>query len=91
MRFHNGAPFTSKDVAFSIDKLQNDKRSLQGAYVQGIEVETAELTMIPKASVHVDGEDVKQLLKLLEALEDLDDVQKVHSNLDIDESAMVEA
>ena len=58
---------------------------------QGIEVESAELTMIPKASVHVDGEDVKQLLKLLEALEDLDDVQKVHSNLDIDESAMVEA
>jgi peptide/nickel transport system substrate-binding protein len=40
VRFHNGAPFTSKDVAFSIDKLQNDKRSLQGAYVQGIEVDT---------------------------------------------------
>src|SRR6266540_1199688 len=40
VRFHNGAPFTSKDVAFSIDKLQNDKRSLQGAYVQGVEVET---------------------------------------------------
>ena len=40
VRFHNGAPFTSKDVAYSIDKLQNDKRSLQGAYVQGVEVET---------------------------------------------------
>lgn len=31
---------TSKDVAYSIDKLLNDKRSLQGAYVQGVEVET---------------------------------------------------
>ena len=40
VRFHNGAPLTSKDVAYSIDKLQNDKRSLQGAYVQGVEVET---------------------------------------------------
>ena len=40
VRFHNGAPFTSKDVAYSVDKLQNDKRSLQGAYVQDIEVET---------------------------------------------------
>ncbi len=40
VRFHNGAPFTSKDVAYSIDKLQNDKRSLQGAYVREIEVET---------------------------------------------------
>jgi peptide/nickel transport system substrate-binding protein len=40
VRFHNGATFTSKDVAYSIDKLQNDKRSLQGAYVQDVEVET---------------------------------------------------
>ena len=40
VRFHNGAPFTAKDVAYSIDKLQNDKRSLQGAYVQGVEVDT---------------------------------------------------
>ena len=40
VRFHNGAPFTSKDVAYSIDRLQNDKRSLQGAVVQNIEVDT---------------------------------------------------
>lgn len=40
IRFHNGAPFTSKDVGYSIDRLQNDKRSLQGAYVQNVEVET---------------------------------------------------
>ena len=40
IRFHNGAPFTSKDVAYSIDRLQNDKRSMQGSYVQNVEVET---------------------------------------------------
>src|SRR5262245_16019555 len=40
IRFHNGAPFTSKDVAYSIDRLQNDKRSMQGGVVQNIEVET---------------------------------------------------
>ena len=40
IRFHSGAAFTSKDVAYSIDRLQNDKRSLQGAYVQNVEVET---------------------------------------------------
>jgi peptide/nickel transport system substrate-binding protein len=27
--FHDGSPFTSKDVAFSIDRMRNDKRSLQ--------------------------------------------------------------
>ena len=40
VRFHNGAPFTSKDVAYSIDRLQNDKRSMQGGVVQNIEVDT---------------------------------------------------
>jgi YebC/PmpR family DNA-binding regulatory protein len=55
---------------------------------QKIEVDSAEIAMIPKASVHVDGEDVSTLLKLLDALEELDDVQKVYSNLDIDEAAL---
>lgn len=52
VRFHNGATFNSKDVAYSIDKLQNDKRSLQGAYVQGVEVETPDdytVVLITKA------------------------------------------
>jgi YebC/PmpR family DNA-binding regulatory protein len=57
---------------------------------QGIAVESAELTKLPRASVHVDGEDVVKLLKLLDAIEDLDDVQKVHSNLDIDEAALAQ-
>lgn len=40
IRFHNGSPFTSKDVAFSIDRLKNDKRSMQGSNVDNVEVET---------------------------------------------------
>jgi YebC/PmpR family DNA-binding regulatory protein len=56
----------------------------------GIKVESASLEKLPRASVHIDGEDVNKLLKLLDALEELDDVQKVHSNLDIDESAMAQ-
>lgn len=58
---------------------------------QGIDVASAELSMIPKVTVNVEGKDAEKLLKLLDALEDLDDVQKVHSNLDIDESAMAQA
>ena len=54
----------------------------------GIEIESAELAMIPKATVTIEGDDVTKLLKLLDALEDLDDVQKVSSNLDIDEAAL---
>ena len=58
---------------------------------QGVELQDAELAMVPKTTMHVDGGDVPRLLKLLEAVEELDDVQKVYSNLDIDETALTEA
>lgn len=54
----------------------------------GVDIESAELAMIPKATVRIEGEDVTKLFKLLDALEDLDDVQKVSSNLEIDEAAL---
>ena len=31
VRFHDGSPFTSKDVLFSIDRMVNDKKSLQAS------------------------------------------------------------
>src|SRR5690606_24958949 len=58
----------------------------QGLRATGIEWESAELAMIPRTLVHVEGADAAKLMKLLEALEDLDDVQKVWTNADIDES-----
>ncbi|MGQ0813031.1 MAG: YebC/PmpR family DNA-binding transcriptional regulator [Gemmatimonadota bacterium] len=57
---------------------------------QGIQIDSAEISMIPKTTVRVEGDDAQKLLKLLDALEDIDDVQKVHSNLDIDEAALEE-
>lgn len=54
----------------------------------GFEIESAELAMVPKATVRIEGDDVAKLLKMLDALEDLDDVQKVSSNLDIDDAAL---
>src|SRR4030095_7374055 len=40
IRFHNGVPLTSKDVAYSIERMKTDKRSLQGGDIQELEVET---------------------------------------------------
>ena len=40
VRFHDGSPFTSKDVLFSIDRMTNDRKSLQAsnfAEVTGVE------------------------------------------------------
>ena len=57
---------------------------------QGIEFEEAELAMVAKATVRVEGSEAARLLKLLDALDELDDVQAVHSNADIDEKALSE-
>jgi YebC/PmpR family DNA-binding regulatory protein len=56
-----------------------------------IPVQSAEIEMIPKSTVKVDGRDAKQLLELMEALEEMDDVAKVSSNFDIDAEAMAAA
>jgi len=54
-------------------------------------VESAELGMVPKNTVRVEGEDATRILRLMEALEELDDVSKVSSNFDIDAAAMAAA
>jgi YebC/PmpR family DNA-binding regulatory protein len=51
-------------------------------------VVSAEIAMLPKSTVKVEGADARALLKLIEALEELDDVAKVSSNFDIDAEAM---
>jgi len=51
-------------------------------------VQSAELALIPKSTVKVEGGDAKKLLALMESLEEMDDVAKVFSNFDIDAEAM---
>ena len=51
-------------------------------------VQSAEIAMLPKSTVKVEGGDAKRLLALVEALEEMDDVAKVFSNFDIDAEAM---
>ncbi|HXM37247.1 MAG TPA: YebC/PmpR family DNA-binding transcriptional regulator [Gemmatimonadales bacterium] len=51
-------------------------------------VQSAEIAMIPKSTVKVEGGDAKKLLQLVEGLEEMDDVSKVFSNFDIDAEAM---
>jgi YebC/PmpR family DNA-binding regulatory protein len=51
-------------------------------------VQSAEIAMIPKNTVKVEGGDAKRLLQLVEGLEEMDDVSKVFSNFDIDAEAM---
>jgi YebC/PmpR family DNA-binding regulatory protein len=57
----------------------------------GLEIESAEIAMVPKTTVKVEGKQAEQMLKLLESLEELDDVSRVFSNFDIDASQLAEA
>ena len=56
---------------------------------KGLKIEEAELAMVPRNTVRVEGADAQAVVKLVEALEDLDDVQKVWANFDVDEDALV--
>ncbi len=52
---------------------------------QGLKYSSADITMVPKTVVHVQGKTAEHVLKLLDALEDLDDVSSVYANFDISE------
>ncbi len=58
---------------------------------RGLSPESAELAMVPKNTVKVEGKAAEQMIKLMETLEELDDVAKVFSNFDIDASQLAEA
>jgi transcriptional/translational regulatory protein YebC/TACO1 len=54
-------------------------------------IDSAELTMVPRNTVRVEGTDAERILKLMEVLEDLEDVSRVSSNFDIDAAQLAEA
>ena len=58
---------------------------------QGLSVEEAELSMVPKTLMSLQEKETLQILRLLEQLEELDDVQQVYSNLDIPEEILAAA
>ena len=53
-----------------------------------IQMDSAELTMIPKNTVELQGKEAEQLFKLMALLDDHDDIQNVHANFDIDDEEM---
>jgi YebC/PmpR family DNA-binding regulatory protein len=58
---------------------------------RGMAIESAELAMMPRNTVKVEGADAERILKLVESLEELEDVSKVFSNFDIDAAQLAEA
>lgn len=72
-------------VTTAQDKLRAVREALEGS---GIEVESGEMTRVPKSSVRVEGAEAKRVVSLVDALEELDDVQEVFANFDVPDEVL---
>ncbi|QUL98482.1 MAG: YebC/PmpR family DNA-binding transcriptional regulator [Candidatus Fermentithermobacillus carboniphilus] len=54
----------------------------------GARVQVAEVTMVPKTTVRLEGDDAEKMLRLFDALEAHDDVSRVYANFDIPEEIL---
>jgi len=83
--------FNQEDNVFEIitepKDLMNVKAQLEK---NGLNIESAELTMLPQTTVKLGKEEAKSMLKLMDALEDDDDVSNVYANFDIPTSILEE-
>lgn len=81
----------AEDGAFSLVTSPDDfEAALNVVRARGVKVDSAELTMVPRTEVRVEGEEARRLMRLLDALDDHDDVQEVHANYEMDEAEMAE-
>jgi YebC/PmpR family DNA-binding regulatory protein len=73
-------------ITGSPETLSPVREAVEGA---GFTVESAELAMLPKATVAIESEaTARKLLRLIEGLEESDDVQDVYANFDIPENVL---
>jgi YebC/PmpR family DNA-binding regulatory protein len=61
---------------------------LQALQTAGITNESAEIGMIPKNLMKLEGKNASAMIRLSEALEENEDVQNVYSNFDVDEKEL---
>jgi YebC/PmpR family DNA-binding regulatory protein len=77
---------SSYEVLSAAEELASVRAAVADA---GFEIESAELTMLPKTTVAVEDEgEAKKILRLIDQLEENDDVQEVYANFDIPERVL---
>ena len=81
----------TEESTYAITTSQSDYDKVKKAIEEHkIKIEAAEVTMVPKTTVNVLGEDAKKVLSLVKELEENDDVQNVYANFDIPDSVLKE-
>ena len=80
---------TEDEDAYEIYTAPADFEAVKAKLAEAkVQSEAAELSLIPKNTVALDGQQAKRCLELMEALEDYDDVKSVHANFDISKETM---
>jgi YebC/PmpR family DNA-binding regulatory protein len=78
-----------EEDTFEVTTSQADFERVKKALDKGqLPYVLAEITMVPKSTVKLEGKEAEQMLRLMEAIEDSDDVQKVYSNFDLSEKTL---
>jgi YebC/PmpR family DNA-binding regulatory protein len=78
---------TNWEVLTPPDRLEQVREAMS---TKGVAVATAEVSMVPKNTIKVEGKKAQQVLSMMEGLEEHEDVQNVWANFDIDEAEMDE-
>jgi len=73
------------EIYTEYDSLEDVKSQIEK---NGISIEDAVQTMIPKTTLKLEGKQAEQMIKLMEYLDDHDDIQAIHANFDIDDEVM---
>jgi YebC/PmpR family DNA-binding regulatory protein len=73
------------DVLCAPEALPQVREALEASSIPYL---AAEVTMIPRSTVRLEGKEAQQMLRLMEHLEEHDDVQNVFANFDIEESVL---
>lgn len=55
---------------------------------RGVPVDEAELAMMPASTIRLEGREAEKVMQILTALDEHDDVQRVFSNVDLDEETL---
>jgi len=75
----------SFDVITNPEDFESVKTAIETASLTYSE---AEVTMLPKTTLRLEGKEAEQMVRMMETLEDCDDVQKVYTNADIPDEVM---
>lgn len=68
-----------------VSPVESHQAVLEAVKALGIEPDSAEVSMVPKNYVKLEGKQAQQMLKLMDVLDDHDDTKNVWSNFDVEE------